>query len=327
MFKTIIIILIFSSCIFPETYYVDQNNSGNGTGTDGDPWKDFTKFDINQDVEPGSTINIRPGIYAAGAGEEQIINIISNYDLIIMKDEKYQGQVIFEGNRLGVTLTQCSQDPARVSNSTQYTRFGIRIGEEGANNITIQDISFQNFRENAIKLYASYFPSSLDKIKIYNCSIQNIIGRFNESDPCNSEPLYTTSCAAIIAQNMTDLEISNCTITLNYPSYNNKRAAQTDGIFMGGVQTANIHDNVISLRNDFTTHYSGVPSSVQQPHIDAIQGAASVIPPLEFTIYCKDIIISHNTIENLSQLDETFDTDLYYSNRQGIYLEQRYRIL
>lgn len=164
----------------------------------------------------------------------------------------------------------------------------------------------------------------MEVLQIINCTITDMIGRFDNDDPCGLEPKYTTTCAAITVQNMADIEISDCTIDLQYgEEYNYSRAAQTDGIYLGGVNFINVHNNTILLRNDFTTHYDypGVTTADQQPHIDGIQ----IAPHFEAeypTVYCGNILISKNTVSNLSIIDASIGSALSYANRQGIYAEQ-----
>lgn len=267
---------------------------------------------------------VAPGRYTTGHPnyDAAIIHIYNNHDITIKRNPVYpNGDVTLDGNKNNVAVQPCQNDPTRISNYLNYTQYGIRIQQnissQTVNNITIENIYFINFRENAIKVRCSYLPPTiLNVVNIIDCHFNDIIGVFNA---CDVEPPYGTSCAAIHAQNVTDLTITHCTIHLdNYGD--NGRAAQTDGIYLGAVKNVLIDSTYISVKNNFTTNYPGVDPKLQQPHIDAIQIANETIS--QTLVLSSNIYISKNNVNNLSTITAPIGSNHYYANRQGIYAEK-----
>lgn len=158
---TILFVFLFSTLIFSQnTYYVDQENGlSEEEGADGIniPWRDFSCFDIN-DLPPGSTVIVAPGVYTQGHEnyDNAIIDINNTYDITIMADNTSQGIVLFDGNINHVELQYCDDDESIVTNYRSYLRYGCVFATCGNK---IHGIQFINFYQKSSPGYM-YFRHS-----------------------------------------------------------------------------------------------------------------------------------------------------------------------
>jgi hypothetical protein len=251
--------------------WVDIKATGKNTGeTPEDAWTGFDQFDINNPahVPNNTTIYVKPGTYSTADttadNKTATLWIKNNREITIIGDGvPWENEIILDGG--------------------DSVNYGIEIfphfSPNAVSNIKINNITFQNYKENGIKVrgIAGNPVQYVDTVIIFRCKIIDI------------------------KQQAVKIQIAkNIKIKENNITFSGSSDTQTDGIFLSEYcEDVVIESNRIEITNTNTT---------TNKHIDCLQiaeGENSVMPS-------KNIVIKNNLLRNNS-----FNAN-NYDNRAGM---------